>query len=61
MLDRKLYDIDNAASCLTTDRAKVILRQLSRIYPDMSIFWDVAREEVFLEDDDVIITISGNM
>ena len=60
MLERKLYDIDNAICCLTTERAKIVLRQLTRIYPDMSVSWDAAKEEVFLEDDDVCITISGN-
>ncbi len=60
MLDRKIYDIDSALSCLSTDRAKVVFRQLAKIYSDMSIFWDAAKEEAILEDDEVTITISGN-
>ncbi len=61
MLTKKSYDIDSAVSCLSTERAKVVFRQLTKIYPDMTIFWDEKKEEAILEDDEIVITVSGNI
>ncbi len=60
MLDKKTYDMDNALECLSSERAKMVFRQLAKIYSDMSIFWDAVREEAILEEENVTIIISGN-